>query len=87
MSQEADDDGSIMLVVATNAPSTPRNLQRLAARAGSAGSNGSGDYIIAFATPNSALPIDRVLKNSNNIYSKLRRNRSPTAINTPPDIK
>jgi D-aminopeptidase len=61
---EANNDGSIMIVAATNAPCTPRNLQRLAARTvlglgrtGAAGSNGSGDYAIAFATPNQAAPL------------------------------
>jgi D-aminopeptidase len=50
-------DGSIMIVVATDAPLSDRNLERLAARAmmglgrtGSSGSNGSGDYVIAFST-------------------------------------
>ena len=50
-------DGSIMIVVATDAPLNPRNLDRLAmrammglARTGSHASNGSGDYIIAFST-------------------------------------
>jgi len=50
-------DGSIMMIVATDAPVDHRNLQRLAARTmmglgrtGSAGSNGSGDYAIAFTT-------------------------------------
>jgi D-aminopeptidase len=50
-------DGSIMIVVATDAPLSDRNLERLAARAimglsrtGSAASNGSGDYVIAFST-------------------------------------
>jgi D-aminopeptidase len=50
-------DGSIMIVVATDAPLDARNLKRLAARAllgvartGSAASNGSGDYAIAFST-------------------------------------
>src|SRR2546421_6533630 len=50
-------DGSIMIVIATDAPVDHRNLQRLAARSmmglartGSAGSNGSGDYAIAFST-------------------------------------
>jgi D-aminopeptidase len=50
-------DGSIMMVVATNAPLSDRNLERLAARAimglsrtGSTASNGSGDYVIAFST-------------------------------------
>jgi len=49
--------GSIMIVVATDAPLSDRNLGRLAARAiaglartGSVMSNGSGDYVIAFST-------------------------------------
>ncbi|MGH7625329.1 MAG: P1 family peptidase [Gemmatimonadaceae bacterium] len=50
-------DGSIMIVVATDAPLSDRNLGRVAARAimglartGSSASNGSGDYVIAFST-------------------------------------
>ncbi|RJP69729.1 MAG: S58 family peptidase [Ignavibacteriales bacterium] len=50
-------DGSCMIVVATDAPLTARNLKRLAmraifglARTGGNGSNGSGDYVIAFST-------------------------------------
>lgn len=50
-------DGSIMIVVATDAPLSDRNLERLAkrsfaglARTGSAFTNGSGDYAIAFST-------------------------------------
>jgi len=50
-------DGSIMIIVATDAPLTSRNLERLGARAmvglgrtGSNMSNGSGDYVIAFST-------------------------------------
>jgi D-aminopeptidase len=50
-------DGSIIIVIATDAPIDHRNLQRLAARSmlglartGSAGTNGSGDYAIAFST-------------------------------------
>jgi D-aminopeptidase len=49
--------GSIMMVVATDAPLSDRNLGRLAARAilglartGSVAGNGSGDYVIAFST-------------------------------------
>jgi D-aminopeptidase len=49
--------GSIMIVVATDAPLSNRNLDRLAARAiiglgrtGAVGDNGSGDYVIAFST-------------------------------------
>jgi D-aminopeptidase len=52
-----DANGSCMIVVATNAPVDAHNLKRLAARAimgmartGAAGSNGSGDYVIAFST-------------------------------------
>jgi D-aminopeptidase len=50
-------DGSCMIVVATDAPLDHRNLSRLAARAmmglartGSSGTNGSGDYVIAFSS-------------------------------------
>jgi D-aminopeptidase len=50
-------DGSCMIIIATDAPIDARNLRRLAARAwlgmartGSAASNGSGDYAIAFST-------------------------------------
>ena len=51
-----DGDGSCMIVVATDAPLSSRNLKRLAKRAylalaktGSFSSNGSGDYVIAFS--------------------------------------
>ena len=50
-------DGSCVIVIATDAPVDARNLERMAARAimglartGAAGSNGSGDYAIAFST-------------------------------------
>jgi D-aminopeptidase len=50
-------DGSIIMVVATDAPLDARNLKRLASRAmlglartGSPATNGSGDYVIAFST-------------------------------------
>ena len=50
-------DGSCMIVIATDAPLLSRNLERAAARAvmglartGSAASNGSGDYVLAFST-------------------------------------
>jgi D-aminopeptidase len=49
--------GSVMIVVATDAPLTDRNLGRLAARAmmglartGAYAGNGSGDYVLAFST-------------------------------------
>jgi len=54
---DAQEWGSIMMVVATDAPLSHRNLERLAkrvimglARTGSYASNGSGDYVIAFST-------------------------------------
>lgn len=68
------EDGSIMMVLATDAPLNARSLDRIAmrsvmglARTGSFASNGSGDYVIAFSTdPN------------------VRRPRSSdTAVNTP----
>jgi D-aminopeptidase len=50
-------DGSVMIVLATDAPLSDRNLKRLArrglaglARTGASMSNGSGDYVIAFST-------------------------------------
>jgi D-aminopeptidase len=50
-------EGSVIIVIATDAPIDARNLRRLAARSmmglartGSSASNGSGDYAIAFST-------------------------------------
>lgn len=50
-------DGSVIIVVATDAPVDARNLKRMGARAmmglartGAAATNGSGDYAIAFST-------------------------------------
>ncbi|SCX24069.1 P1 family peptidase [Agrobacterium rosae] len=55
-----DKDGSIVIVLATDAPLSSRNLKRLAARSfgglartGAALSNGSGDYALAFSTAES----------------------------------
>ncbi|MGG5808082.1 P1 family peptidase [Falsiroseomonas sp. CW058] len=57
VAQQADADGSVMVVVATDAPLSDRNLARLArramagiARTGAAFSDGSGDYALAFST-------------------------------------
>ncbi len=57
LSREDSADGSVIIVVATDAPLSDRNLERLAkrtflgiARTGSPISNGSGDYAIAFST-------------------------------------
>jgi D-aminopeptidase len=57
-------NGSIIIVIATDAPLGSRNLKRMAARGimglartGAAGSNGSGDYAIAFsAAPEMRIP-------------------------------
>lgn len=53
-------DGSVIIVIATDAPLTERQLERLAARGimglartGADGSNGSGDYVLAFSTATS----------------------------------
>ncbi|HWQ31367.1 MAG TPA: P1 family peptidase [Blastocatellia bacterium] len=60
-------DGSIIMVVATDAPLDHRNLKRLAerammglARTGSPATNGSGDYVIAFSTANRIRADERV---------------------------
>lgn len=54
------DGGSIMMVVATDAPVDHRNLERMGrralmglARTGSSGSNGSGDYVLVFSSAES----------------------------------
>jgi D-aminopeptidase len=50
-------DGSVIIVIATDAPVDARNLDRIATRAlsglartGASMTNGSGDYVIAFST-------------------------------------
>jgi len=60
-------DGSIIMVVATDAPLDHLRLTRLAnralagmARTGSSMSNGSGDYVIAFSTRRTVGPSDRL---------------------------
>jgi len=62
--QGAGGDGSCMIVLATDAPLSARNLERVArravlglARTGSYMGNGSGDFVIAFSTKN---PVDYV---------------------------
>ena len=75
--QSGSPDGSIIIVLATDAPLDPRNLRRLGARAmlglgrtGSSMSNGSGDYAIAFSVapenrtrPDETLRTTRALSN------------------------
>lgn len=62
-------NGSVMVIIATDAPVDARNLKRMAARAmlglgrtGAGGSNGSGDYAIAFSTLDVASP-DKLVAN------------------------
>jgi L-aminopeptidase/D-esterase-like protein len=63
-------DGSIIVVVATDAPLLPHQLKRIAARVplaigrvGGRGENGSGDIFIAFSTANeSAFSRDKISK-------------------------
>ncbi|MFC2133386.1 P1 family peptidase [Bacteroidota bacterium] len=72
-------DGSCMIVVATDAPVTSRNLKRLAKRAmlglaktGGISSNGSGDYVIAFSTSKKI----RVKYKSNSIFNEFSELRN-----------
>ena len=62
----ADRDGSIIVVVATDAPLLPHQLERVArrvpmgiARLGGTASNGSGDIFIAFSTANPGAAAER----------------------------
>lgn len=68
---DAQEWGSIMIVVATDAPLSSRNLERVARRAimglaktGSFASNGSGDYVIAFSTAESVRREGEATENS-----------------------
>ncbi len=62
-------DGSIIIVIATDAPLDHRLLNRLAARSmsglartGSSMTNGSGDYAIAFSTANKIVASEKIRK-------------------------
>lgn len=62
--------GSIMIIVATDAPLSDRNLERLASRAtiglgraGGTAGNGSGDYVLSFSTnPSVRRPVGMPLR-------------------------
>ncbi|MEM1126410.1 MAG: P1 family peptidase [Bacteroidota bacterium] len=76
---QGDADGSIMIVVATDAPLSDRNLIRLGRRAllgvgrtGSPMTNGSGDYVLTFSTAES-------------VRRTPERRRQPSAIETLPN--
>ena len=75
-----DDEGSCMIVIATDARLSNRNLKRIAKRAiigigkvGGYASNGSGDYVIAFSTykdtSNDNLTIKRTSVRNNDMTS------------------
>ncbi|GAA5533330.1 P1 family peptidase [Deinococcus aluminii] len=76
-----DADGSVVFIIATDAPLSDRNLRRLAVRSflglgrtGSAMTNGSGDYALAFST---ALPVRRTPE---------RRSAAWTPLDLPNDL-
>ena len=82
--EQASADGSVVIVIATDAPLSDRNLRRIAERAfvgigrtGSSFSNGSGDYAIAFSTHSSvrreegSVPITEVSELRNEAMSPL----------------
>lgn len=81
--RDTNPDGSIIIVIATDAPLGARNLKRMAARAmmglgrtGASGSNGSGDYAIAFSTA----PEVRLSGSSSPSNAKLLRNDAMSPI-------
>ena len=71
-----EDEGSCMIVAATDAPLSPRNLKRMAkrtahafGRVGAYSSNGSGDYTIAFST---ARDVRRIARDPDQLEFELR---------------
>ena len=71
-----EDEGSCMIVAATDAPLSPRNLKRLAkrtahafGRVGAYSSNGSGDYTIAFST---SRDVRRIARDPDQLEFELR---------------
>lgn len=82
---KGDADGSVMIVIATDAPLSDRNLKRLAkrsfggiARTGASFTNGSGDYAIAFSvaesvrrTPERRSTITSIEELPNGLFSPL----------------
>lgn len=76
VNSSSEEGGSCMIIIATDAPLSPRNLERMArramlglARTGSYSANGSGDFVIAFSTKNrrsrsAAVRTDTLLQNA-----------------------
>ncbi|MBQ8293353.1 MAG: P1 family peptidase [Bacilli bacterium] len=81
--KQEEDKGSIIVVLATNAPLDARQLKRIAkraelgiARTGSYAGNGSGDIMLAFSTENkvthdSSCAIDNIVRFSDNYINQL----------------
>ncbi|VXC82700.1 Aminopeptidase [Sphingomonas sp. AX6] len=82
--EQGSADGSVVIVIATDAPISDRNLRRVAERAfigigrtGSSFSNGSGDYAIAFSTHSAvrreegSVPTTQVSELRNEVMSPL----------------
>ncbi len=79
-------DGSIMMIVATDAPLEARNLERVAKRAfmglaksGGVASNGSGDFVIAFST-NESMRVPHNTKALNKLSMNVVQNDDMTPI-------
>jgi D-aminopeptidase len=69
--EQEEEQGSIIVVVATDAPLMPHQLKRLATRVslgigrmGGFGGNGSGDIFIAFSTANARVASDTAVTNA-----------------------
>jgi D-aminopeptidase len=78
----ASGDGSVIVVIATDAPLSDRNLERLARRAfigigrtGSPMTNGSGDYAIAFST-NEAVRRTAARRNATSSFEEVPNERT-----------
>lgn len=78
---EADRDGSIIVVVATDAPVLSHQLERMArrvslglARNGSTSSNGSGDIFVAFSTANQEAASERAAAEDARVLANGRLN-------------
>jgi len=79
-----NEDGSCMIVVATDAPLSVRNLKRLAKRAilglaktGGFCSNGSGDYVITFSTHPSCRVLHQTENRTRSVEQLYNKEMSP----------
>ena len=82
--QKTGPDGSVMIIIATDAPVTDRNLKRLAKRSllgigrtGGIMSNGSGDYALAFSTADSVRRTPERRKGPTSITAFSNRQMTP----------